>query len=116
MARVAARSGRPDYGETDKEMKRAFQFVLRAYQRLISPLLPPACRYVPTCSEYAIEAIERHGAVRGSLKAAWRLLRCNPFAGSGYDPVERCSHIVVNSESAADSYKRPQLTVKSFNA
>lgn len=62
-------------------------FLLRGYKWLISPLLPPACRYVPTCSEYTIEAIERYGAARGLLMGAWRLLRCHPFAKGGYDPV-----------------------------
>lgn len=62
-------------------------FGLRLYKRMLSPLFLPACRYVPTCSEYAAEAIERHGAVRGSLMAAWRLLRCNPFVKGGFDPV-----------------------------
>ena len=61
--------------------------MLSAYKRWISPALPNACRFVPTCSEYAMEAIERHGAVRGSLLAGWRLLRCHPFARGGYDPV-----------------------------
>jgi len=50
-------------------------------------MLPPACRYVPTCSEYALEAVERYGALRGGWMAAMRVLRCHPFAGSGYDPV-----------------------------
>ncbi len=68
-------------------MKTIFIAVLRAYKWLISPLLPPACRYVPSCSEYAMGAIERYGAIRGGMKAAWRLLRCHPFARGGYDPV-----------------------------
>ena len=67
-------------------MKLAFQFVLRCYKRFISPLLPHACRFVPTCSEYAMEAVERHGVLRGSALAAGRLLRCHPFARAGYDP------------------------------
>jgi putative membrane protein insertion efficiency factor len=61
--------------------------LLRAYKWAISPLLPHACRYVPTCSEYAMEAVERYGALRGMWMAIGRLLRCHPFAGSGYDPV-----------------------------
>ena len=61
--------------------------VLRAYKWAISPLLPAACRYVPTCSEYAMEAVERYGALRGGLMAIWRVLRCHPFAKGGYDPV-----------------------------
>ena len=60
---------------------------VRLYQFLISPLLLPSCRFLPSCSDYAIEAIERHGAVRGFGLALWRLARCNPWGGSGYDPV-----------------------------
>jgi uncharacterized protein len=61
--------------------------LLRGYKRALSPFLPPACRYVPTCSDYAAEAIERHGAFRGSVMAIWRVLRCHPFVRGGYDPV-----------------------------
>ncbi len=68
-------------------MKRILVGTLRVYKRLLSPLFLPACRYVPSCSEYAMEAIERHGAMRGSGWAIWRLLRCHPFAKGGYDPV-----------------------------
>jgi putative membrane protein insertion efficiency factor len=63
--------------------------LLRGYKWAISPMFPGACRFVPTCSEYAMEAVERYGAVRGSWMALSRLLRCHPFAGSGYDPVPR---------------------------
>ena len=70
-------------------MKRIVVALLRAYKWALSPLLPPACRYVPTCSEYALEAVERQGALLGGLKAAWRVLRCHPFARGGYDPVVR---------------------------
>jgi putative membrane protein insertion efficiency factor len=73
-------------------MKYALQFVLRVYKRFVSPALPHSCRYVPTCSEYAIEAIEQHGALRGSWLALTRLLRCHPFAGSGYDPPPQRLH------------------------
>jgi len=69
-------------------MKQLAIKVLRAYKRLISPMLPPACRYIPTCSEYAIEAVERFGIVRGGLMTVWRVLRCNPFVLGGVDPVE----------------------------
>jgi uncharacterized protein len=63
--------------------------LLQVYKRIISPMLPAACRYLPTCSEYAIEAVERYGAVRGGWRAFIRIMRCHPFAGSGYDPVVR---------------------------
>ena len=65
---------------------------IRFYQRAISPLLPPACRYTPTCSEYAIQAIEAFGATKGSWLAVRRLARCHPWGGSGYDPVPTNDH------------------------
>jgi putative membrane protein insertion efficiency factor len=68
-------------------MKQAVQLVLRCYQRVISPMLPHSCRFVPTCSQYAIEAVECHGVVRGGLLAGSRLLRCHPFARAGVDLV-----------------------------
>ncbi len=61
--------------------------VLRFYQGFVSPLLPPACRFYPSCSEYAIGAIQTHGALRGTWLAARRLARCHPFSRGGYDPV-----------------------------
>ena len=61
--------------------------LLKGYKRFISPLLPPACRFEPSCSEYAMEAIELHGSWHGSRLALWRLLRCNPFCRGGFDPV-----------------------------
>ena len=60
---------------------------IRLYQRLISPALPRRCKYEPTCSAYAVEAIRELGIVRGTVLAAWRLARCNPFSHGGYDPV-----------------------------
>jgi uncharacterized protein len=61
--------------------------LLRAYKWAISPLLPPSCRYVPTCSEYAMEAVDRFGVLRGGWMACTRILRCHPFVRGGYDPV-----------------------------
>jgi uncharacterized protein len=58
------------------------------YQRVISPALPRRCRYEPTCSRYAVEAIREYGVLRGVVLAGWRLLRCNPFSDGGYDPVQ----------------------------
>jgi len=66
---------------------RAAIALIRAYRRFLSPLLPPACRFEPSCSRYALEAVERHGALRGSALALRRLARCHPFHPGGYDPV-----------------------------
>ena len=68
-------------------MKKFVTSAIRFYQRQIAPLSPPRCRYIPTCSEYALEAVEKYGAVKGSWLAAKRILRCNPFHKGGYDPV-----------------------------
>lgn len=68
-------------------MKQVAAFCLRLYKGVVSPFLPVACRYVPTCSEYTAEAVARHGLLRGSALGLWRILRCNPFARGGYDPV-----------------------------
>ena len=81
-------------------MKRAMLASLRFYKRRISPLLPPACKYTPTCSEYAMQAVKRYGAVYGGYLAARRLLRCHPFAKGGYDPVpERVDTIIRKDEN-----------------
>jgi uncharacterized protein len=61
---------------------------IRAYQRFISPAFPRRCKYYPTCSDYAVQAVRRFGVLRGFILAAWRLVRCNPFSHGGYDPVE----------------------------
>jgi putative membrane protein insertion efficiency factor len=62
---------------------------VRAYRRFVSPALPKRCKYHPSCSAYAVEAVRTYGALRGSVLAGWRLLRCNPWSHGGYDPVER---------------------------
>ncbi|RMH19689.1 MAG: membrane protein insertion efficiency factor YidD [Gemmatimonadetes bacterium] len=61
--------------------------VIRFYQRAVSPLTPPSCRFTPTCSQYAAEAVTRHGALKGAWLAARRIRRCHPLGGSGFDPV-----------------------------
>lgn len=68
-------------------MKTVFLGLLSFYKAAVSPLLPPACRFVPTCSEYTAEAIEKYGALRGTWLGARRLLRCHPFHPGGYDPL-----------------------------
>ena len=72
--------------------KSAVLALLRAYKWTVSPWFGPACRYVPTCSEYAMEAVERYGVVRGSTMAVWRVLRCHPLVKGGYDPVVNPEH------------------------
>ncbi len=61
--------------------------IIRFYQKFISPLFPPSCRFYPSCSEYALEAISKYGFFKGGFKATWRILRCNPFSKGGHDPV-----------------------------
>jgi len=68
-------------------MRRLLTFIIKLYKRVVSPLLPPACRFLPTCSEYAIEAIEKHGAPKGLYLALRRVLRCHPLREGGFDPV-----------------------------
>lgn len=68
-------------------IRRLFILPIRFYQLCISPMLPNACRFTPTCSQYAVEAIMRHGVIYGSWLALKRILRCHPWGGSGYDPV-----------------------------
>ena len=76
-------------------------WILAIYKRWISPSLPPSCRYVPTCSEYAMEAVERFGILRGGMMAGWRLLRCHPFVKGGYDPVAKCSETRKTRQAAS---------------
>lgn len=61
--------------------------ILKGYKKYISPLLPKSCRFYPTCSEYAVDAIIKYGVLKGSIKAIYRIIRCNPFNKGGYDPV-----------------------------
>jgi putative membrane protein insertion efficiency factor len=90
-------------------MKRLALKFLQAYKRLISPLLPVACRYVPTCSDYALEAVERFGVVRGGFMTAWRVLRCNPFVRGGVDPVHSCGSVPTLSQSTRKDGAPPFL-------
>ncbi len=62
--------------------------LFKGYQYVISPLFPPTCRFTPSCSQYAIEAVQKYGVIRGGLKGLWRILRCHPFSQGGYDPVK----------------------------
>ena len=68
-------------------MKRALIALVKLYRKRISTASAPRCRFAPTCSAYALEALEKYGALKGSIMAIWRILRCNPFCKGGYDPV-----------------------------
>jgi uncharacterized protein len=72
--------------------RRLLVLLVRGYQRFISPMTPPTCRFYPSCSSYAVTAIERHGVFRGGAMAAWRLLRCNPWNPGGVDDVPPVGH------------------------
>lgn len=69
-------------------MRYIFIYLIKGYQKLIGPLLPPSCRFFPSCSEYGVQAYTRFGVLKGTAKTVWRILRCNPFNKGGYDPVE----------------------------
>ncbi len=73
---------------------------IRFYQRAVSPFMGPSCRFTPTCSEFALDAIDRHGALSGGWLAVKRILRCNPFGGQGYDPVPQALAGKMNVEDA----------------
>ena len=68
-------------------MKTVLIWLITLYRKYISPLKPPCCRFTPTCSAYALEALQKRGLIAGTILAIWRILRCNPFARGGYDPV-----------------------------
>ncbi len=93
LRQVAGRSSRGpgtrgrDFRPAQTPAARLLGLLIRVYRYLLSPLLPPRCRYLPSCSEYALEAVERHGALRGGWLAVRRLARCHPWGGAGYDPV-----------------------------
>lgn len=68
-------------------MRHLFILFIKTYQKFISPLFPPSCRFYPTCSEYALQSFAKYGVIKGFFKSVWRILRCNPFNKGGYDPV-----------------------------
>jgi uncharacterized protein len=81
----------PHHGVGGIWLRRAFVIPIRLYQVTLSRVIPPMCRFTPSCSQYAVESILRHGVIRGIALGCWRILRCNPFCPGGYDPVpEHC--------------------------
>lgn len=84
-------------------MKHLMIFLVRIYQKYLSGLKPPSCRFYPTCSQYAIESFQRHGAVKGFLLAAWRILRCNPWNVGGIDYVPEKFKL-----STKNNHQKPQ--------
>ncbi|MFA6032656.1 MAG: membrane protein insertion efficiency factor YidD [Myxococcota bacterium] len=83
--------------------KALIKALIRFYQLFISPLKPPSCRFSPTCSQYALESIETHGALRGAMLSVRRVLRCHPFSRGGYDPVPPAQCSCANNEAARTS-------------
>ena len=79
-------------------MKHILIALVKFYRKYISPLTPPTCRYVPTCSQYAVTAVERYGAWKGGWMALRRILRCNPFSRGGYDPVPEDLYTFIRRE------------------
>lgn len=69
-------------------MKKVLIYLIKIYRKYISPLKRPSCRFYPTCSEYALEALEKYGSIKGGIMSINRLIRCNPFCKGGYDPVK----------------------------
>ncbi|MHA3065868.1 membrane protein insertion efficiency factor YidD [Lacticaseibacillus saniviri] len=87
-------------------MKKGLKLLVRGYQRFISPLFPPSCRYYPTCSSYMLGALEKHGALKGSVMGIARILRCNPFIRGGYDPVP--DYFTLRRNRATDKQDKEQ--------
>jgi uncharacterized protein len=81
------REGSPALGGVTRVLRAAAVAPVMIYQRVVSPAIPRRCKYEPTCSRYAVEAIREYGILRGLVLAGWRLLRCNPWSHGGYDPV-----------------------------
>ena len=82
-----ARAARLEKPAVFPEMRKFAVGPIKMYRRFASPMLPPSCRYWPSCSEYALQAIQKHGVLKGGLLGAWRVIRCNPWSKGGIDPV-----------------------------
>lgn len=93
-------------------MKTFLLALVKFYQKLISPLFPPSCRYYPTCSHYTVEALEKHGALRGFFMSASRFLRCNPFVKGGVDKVPDHFTLKRNPDGENEMYLGSGITVR----
>ncbi|XP_010543275.1 PREDICTED: UPF0161 protein At3g09310 [Tarenaya hassleriana] len=105
----------PQDGEVENLGVKAALAMLRFYKREISPVIPRSCRYVPTCSEYSMEAYKKYGVVKGTALTAWRLCRCNPLGGSGFDPPRWFGETRLGEEEeedGADNENNQQITMK----
>ncbi len=91
-------------------MKKIELWLIRFYQKYISPFKKPCCKYYPSCSEYAFEAVEKHGAIKGLMLAAWRIARCNPWSGGGIDHVPEKFHFYTlkGEQKRRESGAKPQ--------
>lgn len=78
---------KPEKSPEGGRWRELFLLPVKGYRRFLSPMFPPVCRFTPTCSAYCLEAVRRHGVLRGTALTVWRILRCNPFCKGGYDPV-----------------------------
>ncbi|UDM31751.1 membrane protein insertion efficiency factor YidD [Lentilactobacillus laojiaonis] len=90
-------------------MKNILIFLVKGYKKIISPILPPSCRYYPTCSSYMITAIKKHGAFLGTIMGIARIIRCNPFVKGGYDEVPDRFSIFRNKKSQSEYRKSMHL-------
>lgn len=89
-------------------LKRIFEALIIFYRKFISPLKKPCCRYYPSCSQYALTAVRKHGALKGCILAVWRLLRCNPYSGGGVDYVPEKFHLYTLKSEARRKNKEGQ--------
>lgn len=93
-------------------LKKILLAIVKFYQKLISPLFPPSCRYYPSCSHYAVHALEKHGALKGSLMGISRIIRCNPFVKGGVDKVPDHFTLSRNPDNEDETYLGSGVTLK----
>lgn len=112
MSPVRPSGTRPNLDLAFVAMRYLLILLIRGYQLIVSPLFPPSCRFIPSCSDYARQALETHGLLKGTMLSAWRLLRCQPFCSGGLDPVPEPRPVTsgsaaVSSPTAAANLNHP---------